>query len=97
MVLEPVMCDRRRRQSCGLMQANQPRFTASRSQLSGSTVCHARDARFIIAKAGRRGECCLKIIGSSTLVELFPNTVNGNVNILNNNTPFGGGNTIAAI
>lgn len=38
----------------------------------------------------------VSISGSSTLVELFPNTVNGNVNISNNNTPFGGGNTIAA-
>jgi hypothetical protein len=33
---------------------------------------------------------------SSAFVELFPNTVNGNVNIYNNNTAFGGGNTIAA-
>ena len=38
----------------------------------------------------------LGISGSSALVELFPNTVNGNVNISNNNTAFGGGNTIAA-
>jgi len=38
------------------MQAKQRVSPPRRSQLTGSTVCLARDARFIVARAARRGD-----------------------------------------
>jgi hypothetical protein len=46
------------------MQANQRVSPPRRSQLTGSIVCYARDARFIVSQAARRGDCGLTTAGN---------------------------------
>jgi hypothetical protein len=45
-------------------QARQYDSPPRRSQLTGSTVCYLRDARFIVAQAAQRGDCGLTTAGN---------------------------------
>ncbi len=71
------MCDGRRRSKCALMQANQRVSPPLRSQSTGSTVCDASAAQFILPKPPRRGDRGLTIGGHPANVGLVNASPNG--------------------
>jgi hypothetical protein len=60
-----------------LDEANQRVSPPRRSQLTGSTVCCARNARFIIAQAARRGDHGLTTTGNPGNISLSGQEIGG--------------------